>query len=125
MPLQAVAGSIDSTSHACTKQLFPRMQAGRTAVHLAAFNGSERCLRRVLHAGADVDTRDKVCPAPAGAGGLCHAHTSPRLKTCTPTHRKRLHNICLAPRQHQDVPPCFHSINSHMDPCLCSRMFCM
>ena len=41
------------------------MQAGRTAVHLAAFNGSERCLRRVLHAGAQPDVRDKVRDQPS------------------------------------------------------------
>ena len=29
-------------------------------MHLAAFNGSERCLRKLLHSGANADVPDKV-----------------------------------------------------------------
>ena len=44
-----------------------RMQSGRTAVQLAAFRGSERCLRKVLHAGARPDVRDMVRSSPVAA----------------------------------------------------------
>jgi ankyrin repeat protein len=36
------------------------LQKGRTATQLAAFHGSERCLRRMLHAGAQPDSKDEV-----------------------------------------------------------------
>jgi hypothetical protein len=36
------------------------VQTGRTAVQLAAFKGSDRCLRRILHAGANPDSLDKM-----------------------------------------------------------------
>lgn len=42
------------------------VQTGRAAAQLAAFQGSERCLRKVLHAGADANSVDQVLSSPSG-----------------------------------------------------------
>ena len=75
------------------------MQTGRTAVQLAAFQGSDRCLRRILHAGADANALDQVCLQP---------HHSASQPACPPRddHLPQRVNQHLAPSARAEQRRC-------------------